>query len=115
MWESKAGTLEADELAVWVELIAAYEDKHHNIGYPSPAEAISAELGERGWAHGDLELELGWEPGQLQMLLNDVLDVQVRLREVGRLLGLHFEGICQQTDEGPDHKPEQGSETTVLK
>ena len=51
---ARAGSAEADELEVLATLVSAYEDEHHAIDAPDPAEAIRFRMEQAGLRQKDL-------------------------------------------------------------
>lgn len=56
---AEPGTPEGDRLEVLTTLVEAYEDKHYQIPWPDPIEAIIYHLESRGLSRRDLEPYIG--------------------------------------------------------
>jgi len=54
LWNSKAGSPDADELEVLSILVDDYEDKHHEIGPPDPLEAIKYRIEQMGLSSAEV-------------------------------------------------------------
>jgi len=54
LMDSAATTPEFDRLEVLAVLITQYEDEHHPIGRPSPIEALTFYMAQRGLTRNDL-------------------------------------------------------------
>ena len=65
---AEPGTPAADDLALWVHLVALYEDEHHAIDLPDPVAAIRFRMDQQGLAASDLVRYIGG-PG----LVDDIL------------------------------------------
>ena len=59
LWETEAGTPEADRLDILVMLVEAYEAEHYPIPDPDPIELILHVMDARGLTRQDLEPYLG--------------------------------------------------------
>lgn len=59
LFDSEAGTAEADQLDVLTTLVEAYEEKHYSIPAPDPIEALNYYMESRGLTRRDLEPYVG--------------------------------------------------------
>ncbi len=59
LWGSEPGTPRGDELDVLTTLVGVYEDEHHPVPPPSPIEAITFVMDQRGLKQADLVPYLG--------------------------------------------------------
>jgi len=63
------GTAEGDELELLAHLIAEYEQQNHDLGFPSPLEAIRFRMEQQGLKPKDLVQYLG-SPSKVSEILN---------------------------------------------
>lgn len=59
LFNSEANTPEGDRLEVLTTLIEAYEEKHYDIAFPGPVEAILYWMESRGLSRRDLQSFIG--------------------------------------------------------
>lgn len=68
LWGAPAKTLEGDRLDVLMDLVQAYERKHHPIPPPDPIDAIKFAMEQRGMRPVDLGPILGSTPRAYEIL-----------------------------------------------
>jgi HTH-type transcriptional regulator / antitoxin HigA len=59
LWGAESGTPEGDELDVLLTLVRVYEKENHPVPPPTPIEAISFVMDQRGMKHADLVPYIG--------------------------------------------------------
>ncbi len=59
LWDSPAGSVQAEELETWSVLIEAYERERHPVGEPDPMEAVKFRLEQLGLKPSSLAKTLG--------------------------------------------------------
>ena len=59
LWSAPAGSPEAEQLAILVTLVEAYEATHHPMDPPYPIDAITLRMEQAGLSLQDLEASLG--------------------------------------------------------
>jgi HTH-type transcriptional regulator/antitoxin HigA len=68
LWGAPQGTFDGDRLDVLIDLVEAYERKHHAIPPPDPVEAIKFAMDQRGMRPVDLGPILGSTPRVYEVL-----------------------------------------------
>jgi HTH-type transcriptional regulator/antitoxin HigA len=88
IFDSKKGTLEGDELELLLLVVKDYEDKHFQIPFPNPIDAIKLKMQEKGIHNKDLVPMLG-SKGYVSLLLNGKKPLTVSaIIELHKLLGI---------------------------
>ncbi len=88
-------TPEGDRLEVLTTLIEAYEEKHHDIPWPDPIEAILYTMESRGLSRRDLEPCIG-SRARVSEVLNRKRPLSIdMIRKLHRLLGIPAEILIQ--------------------
>lgn len=88
-------TPEGDRLEVLTTLIEAYEEKHHDIPWPDPIQAILYTMESRGLSRRDLEPCIG-SRARVSEVLNRKRPLSIdMIRKLHRLLGIPAEILIQ--------------------
>ncbi len=88
-------TPEGDRLEVLTTLIEAYEEKHHDIPWPDPIEAILYTMESRGLSRRDLEPCIG-SRARVSEVLNRKRPLSIdMIRKLHRRLGIPAEILIQ--------------------
>ncbi len=67
-FDSKPGTPKGDELEILTMLIEKYEEKHVQIDYPDPIEAIKFRMEQMGYTQNDLAKVVGLKSRASELL-----------------------------------------------
>jgi HTH-type transcriptional regulator/antitoxin HigA len=78
IFQSAAGTPEAEEMEVLATLIEAYENKHYPISPPDPIEAIKFRMEQQGLSPADLQPYIG-ASGRVSEVLNGKRPLSLRM------------------------------------
>ena len=78
IYQTPAGTPEADEMEVLSTLIESYEDKHYPISPPGPVEAIKFRMEQQGLTPADLQAFIG-ASGRVSEILNGKRSLSLRM------------------------------------
>lgn len=54
LWGAEPGTVDGDELDIWLALVDAYEEENHPVPPPSPVEAIKFVMEQKGLTQADI-------------------------------------------------------------
>lgn len=103
LWDSPAGTAEADRLDILVMLVEAYEAEHYPIPEPDPIALILHVMEARGLTRRDMEPYLG-SRARVSEVLNRRRPLSLEMiRKLQRGLGLPADVLVQpymlQTDQ----------------
>lgn len=98
LWGSEPGTDDGDRLDVLMDLVEAYENRHHVIDLPDPIEAIKIRMADLGMNRNTLAQVLGVHSGRISELLNKANNRKLTLpmiRKLNEALGLSYDCLCQ--------------------
>ena len=96
--DAAAGSPEGDELDVLVDLVALYESRRHEIGYPSPVEAIQFRMDQQGLSPRDLIPLIGSRARVSEVLAGKRAITMAMARALHRHLGIPAEVLLQDPD-----------------
>ena len=96
--DAAAGSPEGDELDVLVDLVALYESRRHEIGYPSPVEAIEFRMDQQGLSPRDLIPLIGSRARVSEVLAGKRGITMAMARALHRHLGIPAEVLLQDPD-----------------
>lgn len=98
LWGAEPGTEDGDRLDVLMDLVEAYEGKHHVIDLPDPIKAIKIRMNDLGMNQNALAEVLGVNSGRVSELLNKANNRKLTLpmiRKLNEALGLSYDCLCQ--------------------
>lgn len=98
LWGAAPGTEDGDRLDVLMDLVEAYENKHHAIDLPDPIEAIKIRMNDLGMNQNALAEVLGVNSGRVSELLNKANNRKLTLpmiRKLNETLELSYDCLCQ--------------------
>ena len=98
LMDAAAGSPEGDELDVLVDLVALYESRRHEIGYPSPVEAIEFRMDQQGLSPRDLIPLIGSRARVSEVLAGKRGITMAMARALHRHLGIPAEVLLQDPD-----------------
>ena len=98
LMDAAAGSSEGDELDVLVDLVALYESRRHEIGYPSPVEAIEFRMDQQGLSPRDLVPLIGSRARVSEVLAGKRGITMAMARALHRHLGIPAEVLLQDPD-----------------
>ncbi len=92
---AKPKTPQSDRLEVLTILVEAYEEKHYNIPFPNPIEAILYHMESRGLTRKDLEPYIG-SRAYVSEILNRKRPLSMdMIRKIHKGLGIQAEILIQ--------------------
>ena len=98
LFDSKSGTLEADQLDVLTTLVEMYEERHYQIPLPDPIEAIVFHMESHGLSRRDLEPFIG-SRARVSEILNKKRPLTMdMIRNLHKGLGISVEVLIQPYD-----------------
>jgi len=98
LWGAEPGTEDGDRLDILMDLVEAYENKHHAIDLPDPIEAIKIRMNALGLNQNALAEVLDVNSGRVSELLNKANNRKLTLpmiRKLNEALGLSYDCLCQ--------------------
>ena len=98
LMDAAAGSPEGDELDVLVDLVALYESRRYEIGYPSPVEAIEFRMDQQGLSARDLVPLIGSRAKVSEVLAGKRGITMSMARALHRHLGIPAEVLLQDPD-----------------
>ena len=98
LMDAAAGSPEGDELDVLVDLVALYESRRHEIGHPSPVEAIEFRMDQQGLSARDLVPLIGSRAKVSEVLAGKRGITMSMARGLHRHLGIPAEVLLQDPD-----------------
>lgn len=98
LMDAAAGSPEGGELDVLVDLVALYESRRHEIGYPSPIEAIEFCMDQQGLRPRDLVPLIGSRAKVSEVLAGKRGITMAMARALHRHLGIPAEVLLQDPD-----------------
>ncbi|MBD3261097.1 MAG: helix-turn-helix domain-containing protein [Candidatus Altiarchaeales archaeon] len=79
IFHAEEGSLEADELEVWVTLIEDYEDQYHTIPPGDPSHFIEHKMKEKGMSVEGLAQKTGWTVRTVEGVLSGSVDLSLKM------------------------------------
>ena len=98
LMDAAAGSPEGDELDVLVDLVALFESRRYEIGYPSPVEAIEFRMDQQGLRPRDLVPLLGSRAKVSEVLAGKRGITMSMARALHQHLGIPAEVLLQDPD-----------------
>ena len=98
LMDAAAGSPEGDELDVLVDLVTLYESRHHQIGYPSPVQAIEFRMDQQGLRPRDLVPFIGSRAKVSEVLAGKRGITMSMARALHGHLGIPAEVLLQDPD-----------------
>ena len=94
--EPDEGTIEADQLEVFLALVHDYESQHHQIEAPDPIEAIKFRMEQGALTRRDLEQAIGGD-GRVSEILNRRRALTLpMIRRLTELFGIPAESLIRE-------------------
>jgi len=88
LWGAEEGSPERDRFSILVDLVAAYEGRHHRIDPPSPIDAIKFRMEQAGLTRKDLEPMIGTRARVSEVLSGKRELTLPMIRRLSRGLGI---------------------------
>ena len=98
LMDAAAGSPEGDELDVLVDLVALFESRRYEIGYPSPVEAIEFRMDQQGLRPRDLVPLIGSRAKVSEVLAGKRGITMSMARALHQHLGIPAEVLLQDPD-----------------
>ena len=98
LMDAAAGSPEGEELDVLVDLVALYESRRYEIGYPSPVQAIEFRMDQQGLSARDLVPLIGSRAKVSEVLAGKRGITMSMARALHRHLGIPAEVLLQDPD-----------------
>lgn len=93
LWGAEIDTLDGDRLDILIDLVSAYEARHHPIDPPDPVEAILFRMQQMGLTRKDLEPMLGGR-GRVSEVLSRRRGLSITMiRELHSRLNISLESL----------------------